>query len=102
MRGVIVILLLFSLLGGAFYYLTRRLHQGLVCFVPKMRFWHAAAGVGGVFLLLVLGFIRGWMPLPSGAMHVLGWVGGYSMGFCLYLLLFTIAAARIMYKRGVL
>lgn len=96
MGRVIVLLLLLSLLGGSFYYLTRRLHQGFACFCPKLRFWQVAIGVGGVFLLLVLGFIRGWMPLPSGLMHILGWIGAFSMAFCLYLLLFTMAADLLL------
>ena len=92
MRGFIGVFLLLSVLGGACYYLAVRLYQGLACFFPEMRFWPIVVIVGAVVVLLVLGFVRGWMPLPQGVKHMLGWAGGYGMGICMYLLLFTAAA----------
>lgn len=96
MGGIIGIFLLLSLLGGACYYLALRLYQGLACFFPEMRFWPIVVIVGAVVVLLVLGFVRGWMPLPQGVKHMLGWAGGYGMGICMYLLLFTAAADLLL------
>lgn len=96
MGGIIGIFLLLSLLGGACYYLAVRLYQGLACFFPEMRFWPIVVIVGAVVVLLVLGFVRGWMPLPQGVKHMLGWAGGYGMGICMYLLLFTAAADLLL------
>lgn len=96
MRGFIGVFLLLSVLGGACYYLALRLYQGLACFFPEMRFWPILVIVGAVVVLLVLGFVRGWMPLPQGVKHMLGWAGGYGMGICMYLLLFTAAADLLL------
>ena len=96
MGGIIGIFLLLSLLGGACYYLALRLYQGFACFFPEMRFWPIVVIVGAVVVLLVLGFVRGWMPLPQGVKHMLGWAGGYGMGICMYLLLFTAAADLLL------
>ena len=92
----IVILILLSILAGAICYLSCRLHQGLVCFFPQIRFWTVMAVICSITLLLVAGFVRGAMPFSKDVKHILGLIGGFCMGIELYLLLFTAAADLLL------
>ncbi len=89
---VIIVLLLFSALAGASWYLAYRLYQGLSAFFPGMRFWPVMVVISTIALLLVLGFARGLLPFSKEIKHTLGIISGYCMGVALYLLLFTLVA----------
>lgn len=97
MRGIIGVFLLLSVLGGACYYLAVRLYQGLACFFPEIRFWPIMVIVCSFVAVLVLGFVRGWMPLPKSVKHIFGLLSSYVMGICMYLLLFTLAADLLLF-----
>jgi predicted MPP superfamily phosphohydrolase len=92
MSGVLVLSVLLAVLAGASCYLAGRLYQGFSCFFPGLRFWQFLLPVCALTGILVLGFARGMMPLSKNGKHVLGLLGGYGMGVCLYLLLFAVAA----------
>lgn len=95
-RGILMILLLVCVLGGASFYLAERLWRGISAFFPSVRLWAVLAVVGAVVLILILSFVRALTPLPEGVKQVLGVVGGYCMGIVLYLLLFTVAAELLL------
>lgn len=92
MSGVLILSVLLTVLAGASCYVSGRLYQGLSCFFPGLRFWQFLLPVCALTGLLVLGFVRGLMPLSKNGKHVLGVISGYGMGICLYLLLFTAVA----------
>lgn len=78
--------------AGIGWYLSARWHRGLISFFPKLRRWPVILFVVALFLLLIFGFVRSFLPVSSGVKQVLGQLSGYGMGIFLYLLLFTLAA----------
>ena len=96
MKGLLAILFLLSLLGGASYYLAQRLYQGLAVFFPGLRFWPVLVIVCTLAVILILGFGRALMPLSRDFKHILGLVSSYCMGIVIYLLLFTVAADLLL------
>ena len=88
----VVIFVLFSVLGGAGWYLARRTYRGFSALFPKVRFWPFLVGIVTLVLLLVLGFARSFLPFPAELKHIFGIIGSYCMGIILYFLLFTLVA----------
>lgn len=98
--GAAGILMVLALLFGVNFYLARRLWQGLQFIFPRVRFgW-----VLGIFLFLaivmLLGFARSFLPLPSAGKHVLGAVGLCWMGVFLYLLLMVVLSDLVVLLLG--
>jgi len=92
MRGVFVMLILISTLAGIGFYLSYRLHRGLVLFFPWLPFWLVLMFVAVLVILLVLGFGRSMLPFSDDIKHILGIINAFCMGIFLYLLLYTIVA----------
>lgn len=90
-----MILLFIPFLFGASYYLSYRLHGGLVSFFPKLRFLPVIITVIALLIIVIVGFARALIPFPDGVKHILGILSGYLMGFLMYFLMFTVAAEII-------
>lgn len=94
--GFLSALILISVLAGTSYYLAYRFYCGLTVFFPCVKLWPVLVVVCTLTLIMVVGFGRALLPLPKGVKHVLGLLSGYSMGFVVYLLMFTVAADLIL------
>ncbi len=84
-------LVMVALLGGATYYIARRLHGGLRVWFPRLPFAAVLSVLGLLTLVLVAGFFRSMLPLGAGFKRVLGVFSAYWMGAFIYLLLYTLA-----------
>lgn len=90
-----VLALMISVIGGADYYIARRIYQCLGYFFPGLRFG-AVLGVFAVFMLLTLfGFGSSMLPFGDSVKRVIHTVGVYCMGIFVYLLLYTVASDLI-------
>lgn len=92
----IFLIIAISILGGTTYYLAHRMHQGFVCFFPKLPFLPILLVISALVIILVLGFARSLLPVSAEVKHFLGVTSAYSMGVFLYLFLFTILADLFM------
>lgn len=90
--GIIMALVALSVLTGTSCYISNRLYKGLAVFFPSLKFWPVLVVVCAVTLLLVLGFGRALLPLPTGVKQMLGLISAYLMGAFIYLLLFTVVS----------
>ena len=90
MTGILIALaVLFSVFGGASYYVAHRIHQGLVSFFPNLRFWPVLVVFLVLALVMILGFGQSMLPFSAGIKHILGFISSCYMGIFIYLLLFT-------------
>ena len=90
------IIILFFLFAGICFYLSHRIHKGIVAFFPKIKLWQIILIISTVALLLLLSFVRGTMPVPTGIKIFLGIVNAVCMGFMLYLFLYTLLADALI------
>lgn len=92
--AVMIIGLIFMLfaLGGANYYLARRLYQCIGFIFPQTNI----KVYTGVFIfmafVMMIGFARSLLPLPVSVKNILGVAGSYWMGIFIYLFLFFVTA----------
>ena len=87
---IVIISIMLTLFGGISYYISRRIFQGLIGFMPRLHFGF----VLGFFLLMTVvmltGFAASMLPIHQKARLILNRVGMYWMGIFIYLLIFTI------------
>lgn len=84
--------LILSLLGGVSLYLSHRIYQGLHAFFPQVSREWIIAFFFLMALVIILGFVRSMLPIPSFLRNKLGTLSSYWMGFFVYLLLFMLLA----------
>lgn len=84
--------LILSLLGGVSLYLSHRIYQGLHAFFPQVSREWIIAFFFLMALVMILGFVRSMLPIPSFLRNMLGTLSSYWMGFFVYLLLFMLLA----------
>ena len=96
MTFALFIIFTLSALAGASYYLARRFYQGIVCFLPSVKFWYVLLFFCAITLMVILGFARSMLPLGGGVKYILGIFGNLCMCVLLYLLLFTLLADLIL------
>lgn len=89
-------LLLPAVMIAAHYYIARRWHTALCVRYPRLRRWHLVAGLMTPAVLLMLGFARSMLPLPTWLKEGLGLVFAYWLGVFIYLLLFTLLAELVL------
>jgi len=89
---VVTFIVMFAVFGGLNYYISKRIYQGLICVLPNIRFGMVFGLLLLLMLVMVLGFARSMLPLPTGVKYALGMVGSCWMGAFVYLLLFTVLA----------
>ncbi len=94
---VVVLLVLTAMLGGICYYLANRAQKALSFLLPNIPFWVYIVVFAFLVLLLILGFVRSFFPIPSGIKSALGVISFYWMGIFLYLLLFVLLADLILF-----
>ncbi len=95
-RIIIVAALMIAVLGGTNYYIAYRVYQGIASVLPKMCFGIVLAVFAALTVLMILGFVRSMLPLPSGIKHILGAASSWWMGIFIYLLLFTVAVDLVI------
>ncbi len=89
---LLAMMMLFAVLFGTNFYLSRRIYQGISLLFPKLPFLAVFALLMLMTVLMVLGFVRSMLPASAGIKHALGAVSAYWMGVFVYLLLFTVLA----------
>lgn len=88
--AVAVFVLVFSLLGGVNLYLSYRVHQCLREVVPQFSMGYSIAFFFLMALVMICGFARSMLPIPSSVRNVLGIVSSWWMGIFVYLLLYIL------------
>lgn len=92
MLGIIMLVAIVAVLGSITYYLVRRSFQWIRVLVPKVPFWVYIVVFAVLTVVLVLGFARSMLPIPTGVKHVLAALSSYYMGFFIYLFVFYVLA----------
>ena len=92
----IVFITLLSVIGGANYYLARRIFQCANYFLPNMRFWPFFVFFMAMAVIMILGFVGAFMPLSRGIARVTDIISSYWMGIFLYLLIFVILSDLVL------
>ena len=89
-------LLLPAVVMAAHYYIARRWYTALSVRYPRLHRRHFVLGLMTPAVLLVLGFTRSMLPLPTWLKEGLGLVFAYWLGVFIYLLLFTLLAELVL------
>ena len=92
MLGIITLVAIVAVLGSITYYLARRSFQWIRVLVPKVPFWVYIVVFAVLTVVLVLGFARSMLPVPTGVKHVFAAVSSYYMGIFIYLFVFYVLA----------
>lgn len=92
MLGIIMLVAIVAVLGSITYYLARRSFQWIRVLVPKVPFWVYIVVFAVLTVVLVLGFARSMLPVPTGVKHVFAAVSSYYMGIFIYLFVFYVLA----------
>jgi len=85
-------MIMLSIVGGANFYVARRLYQWLNLLLPQMN----AKIFIGIYIFLAVAMILGLLPIPAAVRSITGWIGGVFYGFFIYLLMFTLAADLVV------
>lgn len=88
-----IILLIF---GGAGFYVSFRLYQGIAAFLPGMKLWPFLVAMGLLMLLSILEVVQVFSGFPPMLKHVLLFINAIFMGVFLYLFLYTATADIVM------
>ena len=92
MSFYVIIAVALLVIGSTNLYLARRIWGFLTHFIPKLPFWPLVALFAALVLVLVLGFSRSMLPLPTAVKQALGVANACWMGVFVYLLLFFLLA----------
>lgn len=93
------IVILIALIGVSFYLAHRS--RCFFCFLfPRVPRWVYYAVSAFLTLLLVIGFVRSFLPMPSGLKSVLAVINAYWMGIFIYLLIFVLLADLVLWVIG--
>lgn len=92
MLGIIMLVAIVAVLGSITYYLARRSFQWIRVLLPKVPFWVYIVVFAALTVVLVLGFARSMLPVPTGVKQVFAAVSSYYMGIFIYLFVFYVLA----------
>ena len=90
MKFGLVIIIIFAIVAGVNYYVARRLAFVLEKICPILPSWTFGVMFAAMTAVLVLGFMRSMLPIPSWMKNILGTMNAYWMGIFVYLLIFFI------------
>ena len=99
---IIVITIILSIVGSTNYYVARRLYQWLSIFITQTNAKIFAALYLFLTMLMILGFIRSFLPIPSVIKSILNWISSYWMGISLYLFMFILLADVVLLIGGLI
>ena len=99
---IIVIIIILSIVGGTNYYNARRLYQWLSIFITQTNAKIFAALYLFLAMLMIVGFLRSFLPIPSVIKNILNWISSYWMGISLYLLMFILLADVVILIGGLI
>ncbi|MFT3950934.1 MAG: hypothetical protein QM689_03095 [Oscillospiraceae bacterium] len=84
--------MLISVLGGANFYVGRKIYQWLSIFLPHMNAKLYIAVYIALVIIMILGFVRTALPVPVVVKTILNWVNMYWAGiFAFLLMLFLVS-----------
>ena len=85
-------IIMLSILGGTNFYIGRRLYQWLNIILPNINskiYWGIYISIA---VIMILGFIQAFLPIPLLIKKILSWISIHWMGIFLFLLMFFIIA----------
>jgi len=85
-RTIIAAVVVLSAFCGINFYIARRLYQWLGLLSLNMN----VKVFAGIYILLAISLLFGFLPLPPGVRSVFAWIGAYWIGIFVYLLIFTL------------
>ncbi len=93
---ILGIAVMLSVLGGANYYVARKLYQWIGLFVTNINV-KVYIGVYIFFAFsMILGFMRSLLPIPMIIKNILNWLSAFWMGIFLYLLLLFVVTDLVI------
>lgn len=91
-----IFIIIISVIGGANYYVARRIYQCIKFFLPNVRFFVCIIFFAIMTLIMVLGFANSFLPIGPKIARFLDGVGSYWMGIFMYLLIFVILSDVVL------
>jgi predicted MPP superfamily phosphohydrolase len=92
---VFVIAFLCAVLGGATYYVARKIYLGMLSLSLPTNLWAVIAVVSFLTLVMILGFAQSMLPFHAVLKHILSTVAFCWMGIFIYILLYSILADAV-------
>jgi hypothetical protein len=86
MRYMLAGLIIFTVYGGSNVYIARRMWQWVGLLFPNLNLKIYV----GLYFILAVSLILGFMPLPPPVKSAFTYIGAYWMGIFMYLLIFTL------------
>lgn len=93
---IISFMVMLLALGGADYYIARRLYQCISFILPQINTGIYTGVSVFIAFVIIFGFARTLLPVPRAIKNVLGFIGSYGMGIMIYLLLFFVMADVVL------
>lgn len=97
MKFFIAAFIAMAAIGGVNYYLAKRCSQWFSSVFPKCSAGLCFLIFVALTMLMILGFVRSLLPIPTTLKHILAAISSYCMGFYAYLLMYTILADIILF-----
>lgn len=89
---ILAIVMILSILVGANYYVAQRIYKWFSLFLPQIN----AKIYFGVYIalavIMILGIVRYFLPIPLPIQNIIGWISTYWMGIFLFLLMLFLLA----------
>lgn len=92
MGMIVVMVVLLAMVGGANYYLAKRIYQCFQVVFPKISSKVYMISSVVATLIMAVGFARSMLPIQKTVKTLLGEISAYWMGVFVYLLLFFVVA----------
>jgi len=101
MRIVLTLVIMLSVMGGANFYVARRIYGWLSLLLPQI---NAKIYIGAYILLVlitILGFARSFLPVPVTIKNILGWISSYSIGIFAFLIMLFFVTDLVLFLGGI-
>lgn len=90
--AIVLFVLMLLLFGGINLYLSCSIHRCLRYVFPHLSIGYVISFFLLMTLVMILGFVRSMLPIPSSLRNVLGTASSYWMGVFVYLLMYMLLA----------
>jgi len=95
-RIAVALTVLIAVLGGANYYVARRLFKWVGLLIPSLNTRVFIASYTVLAVVMILGLARSFLPFPDPLKNALSWISMYWIGLFVYLLMFNLVADLVL------
>lgn len=93
---IFTFVMMLGIIGGANYYIAKRIYQCISFFLPNTRFFIYIIFFAVMTVIMILGFANSFLPFNQTVKKILDTIGSIWMGVFVYLLIFVILADLVV------